>query len=258
MKSLYSAFIERLIKRYEGGYVNDPHDPGGPTNFGVTLKVLQAYRKRPVSADDVRNMSIATAKEIYAENYAKPLGFDALPAGVDCTVLDYGVNSGIGRSARVLRRVLSLPDGTTVNTSVIDAAHKVPAADLINAICDERLRFMKSLKGGAMWARYGGGWGTRVGDLRAYSINVAKGFKPQPAPDLSNVPTPKAEVPKPTRTAEGSSSFIGGLIASVAGYLSDIPASHIIGAVVAIVVIGIGVAVFRDYRAKLAEMKVHV
>ena len=62
-------------------------------------------------------------------------------------MFDYGVNSGIGRSGKVLRRVLKLPDNTSaVNDAVIAAARAADAKALIVAICDERLRFLQSLQ----------------------------------------------------------------------------------------------------------------
>ena len=72
---------------------------------------------------------------------------EALPAGVDYSVFDYGVNSGIGRSGKVLRRVVGLPDNTHVVTDeVLRAVAKRDPKALVIAINDERLAFLKRLK----------------------------------------------------------------------------------------------------------------
>lgn len=57
------------ILRKEGGYVDDPDDAGGATNFGITQDTLAAWRKHPVTKDDVRNMSVLEAKAIYSQLY---------------------------------------------------------------------------------------------------------------------------------------------------------------------------------------------
>lgn len=263
MRATLKAFLQRLIKRYEGGWVWDKRDPGGPTNFGVTWRVLAAHRGEPATsaaewAPKVKAMSIDEAIAIYEKKYAPPVLYDLLPAGVDAAMLDYAVNSGPGRANRVARRIVGSPDGTSMTPIIVDRIKVHGVERFINNLCDERLRFMRSLKGGSMWQTYGIGWGARVADLRQYSIALSKGKVPLQPPDLSTVPTPKAEVPKPGKTVETSSSGIGGVLTSIIGYLSDIPVGWIVAGVAAIIVVGVTVAVIRDYRAKLAEMKVHI
>src|SRR4029453_3238776 len=83
----------------------------------------------------------------------------------------YGVNSGIGRSGKVLRRILRLPDNTSVVTDeVIAAAWAIDPRTLITAICDERLHFLQSLK---TWPIFGRGWGRRVADVKSKALEMA-------------------------------------------------------------------------------------
>jgi len=102
MQSNYAEALRRLLV-HEGGYSNHPLDPGGPTNYGITLQDYRQYIKSTGSADDVEHMTVDQASIIYAEHYAKPLRFSELPNGVDYAIFDYGVNSGIARASRVLR-----------------------------------------------------------------------------------------------------------------------------------------------------------
>src|SRR5205085_12703724 len=84
----------RRVLASEGGYVNHPSDPGGPTNFGITIADYRAYVKPDATADDIRNMTVDDAKRIYRKRYWDVQRCDELPAGVDYSAFDYGVNSG--------------------------------------------------------------------------------------------------------------------------------------------------------------------
>jgi lysozyme family protein len=99
MQQDYQAFVERMIARYEGGYGWDRRDPGGPTKFGITCYDLAEYLGEKMNsmsawAPRVKAMTLATADEIYKKKYATACQFDALNAGCDCVVFDFGVNSG--------------------------------------------------------------------------------------------------------------------------------------------------------------------
>lgn len=168
--STYDEALRRLLA-HEGGYTNHPSDPGGPTNFGITIHDYRKYVKPGATAADVKAMTVSEAKAIYRAKYWDAQRCDELPAGVDYAVFDYGVNSGIGRSGKVLRRVLKLADNTsTVNGAVVAATNARDAKQLVSAICDERLRFLQSLK---TWSVFGKGWGRRVAEVRATALAMA-------------------------------------------------------------------------------------
>jgi len=154
MRINYNDCLTRLLKD-EGGYTNDPRDPGGATNFGITLTDYRKYIDSEGTADSVRKMSVEDAKTIYKTKYWDALGCDTLPSGVDYSCFDYGVNSGLGRPRKALQQ---FKDKT--------------GADLINAINDERLAFLKSLR---TWPTFGKGWGPRVDRVRAYSLKLNSG-----------------------------------------------------------------------------------
>lgn len=166
----YEEALRRLLV-HEGGYTNHPSDPGGPTNFGITIEDYRKYVKANASAADVRAMKVDEAKAIYRARYWDAQRCDELPAGLDYAVFDYGVNSGIGRSGRVLRRVLGLPDQTrTITDDVIAAARRADARKLIVALCGERLAFLQRLK---TWPVFGAGWGRRVAEVKAAALGMA-------------------------------------------------------------------------------------
>lgn len=162
----------RRLLMHEGGYSNHPNDPGGPTKFGITIHDYRKYVKLDATADDVRAMPVADAEAIYRDKYWDALRCDDLPAGLDYAVFDYGVNSGVTRAAKVLQRLLGLPDNGRMSDSVIAAATARDAAALVALLCDERLAFLKRLR---TWPVFGAGWGRRVAEVRRAALAMATG-----------------------------------------------------------------------------------
>lgn len=164
----------RFTLKYEGGYVDHPADPGGATNLGITIAVLRSWRGRPVTKDDVRNLKVDEAGQIYKARYWDKVEGDKLPPGVDLAVFDYAVNSGPARAAKVLQRAAGVPADGVIGMDTIAAVHARTPREMIAAVCDERLRFVKSLK---TWATFGKGWAARIAAVRAASIRMASGYK---------------------------------------------------------------------------------
>lgn len=184
-----SVSLSRLLA-HEGGYTNHPSDPGGPTNFGITLYDYRKYLNRNATSATLKAMRVEEAAVIYRARYWDALRCDELPAGVDYVVFDYGVNSGVGRSGKVLRRLLNLSDASAaIGDDVIAAARACDAAALVGKICDERLRFLKSLK---TWPVFGKGWGRRVAEVRAAALAMAKAAAaPPPDPPAAPIASPE-------------------------------------------------------------------
>jgi lysozyme family protein len=169
VKSSYDEALRRLL-RHEGGYSNHADDPGGPTNFGITIHDYRKYVKPDATAADVKAMSLDDAKAIYKSNYWDALACGALPAGIDYAVFDYGVNSGVGRAARVLQRLVDVvADGVIGAMTIAAVTHCAPTA-LIGSFCDERLQFLKSLK---TWPVFGKGWSRRVAEVKQAALAMA-------------------------------------------------------------------------------------
>lgn len=169
-----------LVLKYEGGKVDDPHDPGGRTNQGVTQKVFNAYliskKRKP---RDVYTMTAAERDDIYRARYWNLISGDKLPPGVDFVVFDGAVNSGVAQSVKWLQRALidfgaytGKVDGI-MGLMTCTAAAKHPDHDkLVAAICSRRMGFLQSLK---TWKRYGRGWSIRVANVKANGQAMAMG-----------------------------------------------------------------------------------
>lgn len=154
---------------YEGGYVNNPKDPGGATNMGITLATLQSWRNKKCSIDDVKNLTLQEATAIYNANYWRVIGGDYLPAGVDQVVFDFAVNSGVLRAKKTLQSILGVtPDGVFGDQTRF-ALEKQDSGTLIDEYCRTRLQFLQSLP---TFTTFGKGWTARVIDVRNKAHNM--------------------------------------------------------------------------------------
>ncbi|MGH6682684.1 MAG: glycoside hydrolase family 108 protein, partial [Pseudolabrys sp.] len=195
--SSYDVALARLLV-HEGGYTNDAADPGGPTNFGITIADYRKYVKPNASAADVRAMKVEQAKSIYRSRYWDAQRCDELPAGVDDTVFDYGVNSGIGRAKKVLQRVVGVTaDGVLGPDTMREVGRRDPV-QIIGAVNDERLRFLQSLR---TWPVFGKGWARRVVEVRAFSLQLAAAAAAQPAAGTAPVPSSSGAADSAAQTA---------------------------------------------------------
>lgn len=91
----FDLSIETILK-HEGGYVNDPADPGGETNFGISKRQYQGL--------DIAKLTLEQAKKIYQEDYWK---YDEIISQLVATkIFDMAVNMGHGRAHRILQEAL--------------------------------------------------------------------------------------------------------------------------------------------------------
>lgn len=153
---------------FEGGYVDHPKDPGGATNMGITFAVLQAWRKVSITKQDVRNLTKAEAQQIYEARYWRPLRGDDLRLGDDLVILDFGINSGIDRSARYVQAIVGVPQDGRIGPVTLAALAKMPSRDFIKKLCAKRLSFVQALK---IWETFGKGWARRIAHMEATALS---------------------------------------------------------------------------------------
>lgn len=94
MKTSFDKIIDFVLKS-EGGYVNNPNDPGGETKYGISKK---AYPNL-----DIKNLTLEQAKDIYRKDYWDKVKGDSLPYPLDMCVMDMAVNAGVVASLNVLK-----------------------------------------------------------------------------------------------------------------------------------------------------------
>lgn len=162
------------VLRHEGGYVDHPADPGGATNMGITRKTLARWRgispwwNLPKTA--VQTLDRSEAAQVYRASYWDLCRAAKMPPGVDLAVFDYAVNSGSGRAIRSLQKVLGVGVDGLVGPLTLGAAARSDAAKTINALCDQRLGFLKAL---SHFPVFGRGWTSRVQTVRAAALAAA-------------------------------------------------------------------------------------
>jgi lysozyme family protein len=103
--------IAEEIVRREGGYVNDPDDPGGATNWGVTIHTMRRLGldltgDGRITPADVRRLTRNQAVDIFIEHYFERPGIDGLPEVLQASVFDMYVNAG-GNAVKILQRLLN-------------------------------------------------------------------------------------------------------------------------------------------------------
>jgi lysozyme family protein len=172
-KNFKNSLMHVLV--HEGGYVDHPQDPGGATNKGVTLTVLQRFYGASMGTDDLRAITDAQLEHIYKTGYWDKCRCDDLPDGADYVVFDQAVNSGPGRSAKWLQVAVGAMVDGGIGPQTIAAILEHAPTQVINAMCDERLAFMKRIRNGDAWKTFGRGWQARVESVREYGLRLATG-----------------------------------------------------------------------------------
>ena len=167
MKENYPQALRQVLK-YEGGYVDHPKDPGGPTNKGVTQAVYDAWQKKNgLPTQSVRNISDAAVAAIYKQQYWDAISGDDLPSGVDFAVFDFAVNSGVSRAAKYLQAVVGVTQDGQIGPATIQATKTYVAM----AVTNKRLAFMQSL---SIWSTFGKGWSARISDVKNQILALTK------------------------------------------------------------------------------------
>lgn len=158
-----------LVLKHEGGFVNNPKDPGGMTNLGVTKKVWEAFVGREVDEAEMRSLTPEMVKPLYKKNYWDVIRGDDLPDGVDYATYDLAVNSGTRRAIKMLQKSAGVPDDGSIGPQTLEAVNDKNPRELAQDICENRLAFLQGLP---TWDVFGKGWGRRVADVEQIAFNM--------------------------------------------------------------------------------------
>ena len=159
------------LLRQEGGYVDNPADPGGATNLGITLATLSDWRGRPVTKQEVRDLTKSEAGAIYRARYWNVVRADSLPPGLDLAVFDFAVNSGPARAVKTLQAVVgAAQDGAVGPITLAAIARASGTVKIITELSDARMRYLRSLP---TWESFGRGWTRRVEEVKAAAVLAA-------------------------------------------------------------------------------------
>lgn len=177
----------KLTLKHEGGYVNNPKDPGGETNYGITKATAAANGYH----GSMRAIPMAVVIEIYRQKFWNAVRGDSLPMGFDFAVYDFGVNSGPARANKYAAGIT----GT--------------AAQMVKTLCAKRLSFMRAL---GTWATFGKGWSRRVAEVEAQGVKMAlQGEGKSPAVVKGTL---QAETKEAAKVSKKDAAKAGGTVAA--------------------------------------------
>lgn len=150
MSVKFLTTINRVLG-HEGGYVNDPADPGGETNWGIS--------KRSYPNVSIKELTRGQAVAIYYRDFWLKAHCEQFADGVGYQLMDSAVNSGISQSMRFLQRAAGVADDGVFGPVTLAAMRKMSETDFIMKFLAERLEFMTKLKN---WPNHGKGWARRI------------------------------------------------------------------------------------------------
>jgi lysozyme family protein len=151
----FDQAFDRLISN-EGGYVNNPADPGGETKFGIS--------KRSYPTLDIANLTREDAKAIYLRDFWLAGSMDQYDGAIGFQVFDAAVNHGIQTAIRLLQRAVGVADDGHVGPVTVAAVKARSVGNVLKLFIAERLDFWRKL---STWPTFGKGWAGRAAeDLR--------------------------------------------------------------------------------------------
>lgn len=213
---------------FEGGYVDNPHDPGGATMAGVTQAAYTNWLEKQGKPNaPVKNSTPAEREAIYRAGYWDAVRGDDLYAGLDLVVVDTGWGSGPLKAIELLQQALGITADGKIGPQTLDVlkVHE-NSTDLINAVCNRRMAFFRGL---STWKYFGKGWTVRLNGIqgKALSMNAAalKATTPipsvKPAPEASPPANPSPVAAAPAKVAPPEA--VAAVQASI-GRLTNAPA----------------------------------
>lgn len=153
--------MSERLKEIEGGYVNDPADPGGETNWGITWPFLNAARAAGAvtQSASIKTLTWEQADACYDALLWTPAKLGQAHPAIGWQVMDFAVNSGLGQAIRSLQRAIGVASDGHFGPVSQAAMEKQSSTDTLALLLAERLEFMTGLKN---WAAAGKGWARRI------------------------------------------------------------------------------------------------
>jgi lysozyme family protein len=163
MISNWQKSFELMLKS-EGGYVNNPADPGGMTNLGVTKATWENWVGRKSDETEMRGLTPEKVEPLYKKKYWDAVRGDEIEnGGVAYLLFDFAVNAGVGRSIKTLQTAVGVtPDGG-FGPMTMAAVQAIDPVELIEKFSQAKEDFYRSL---TTFSTFGKGWLNRVADVK--------------------------------------------------------------------------------------------
>lgn len=140
-----------IILSHEGGYVNDPRDPGGETRWGIS--------KRAYPGEDIRNLTRERALQLYRRDYWDACRCGEMPWPVALVLFDAAVNQGADYARRTLQAALKVEADGAIGPRTMAALAKADPVPVAIEIQAQRMMRYAALPG---WRTFGLGWTRRA------------------------------------------------------------------------------------------------
>lgn len=169
------------VLEMEGGFSDDPYDPGGPTNKGITIAVYAKWIGETVTdanrtrlVQRLKRIPDAMVSEIYRTRYWLPAGCGEMPAALALMHFDTAVNHGVATAIRMLQRTVGTDVDGEVGPETRKAVAAMPLRNLLLGYADRRRQRYRELD--HFW-RFGRGWLRRVDvTLTAAAALIGRSF----------------------------------------------------------------------------------
>lgn len=194
---LFERALAHVLKM-EGGYTDDRHDPGGPTNMGITLRVFAAWRKTTLSGTnrarlirELKRIDRETARQIYKQRYWKVARCRELAPPLAVMQFDTAVNQGPGTAIRILQEAVGTDVDGKIGPRTRAAIARASLSDILTDYAAIRERRYRALR--HFW-RFGRGWLRRVKATHKLARAVLDEFPNTPSlqregePDMTTAP----------------------------------------------------------------------
>lgn len=166
------------VLEMEGGWSEDPYDPGGPTNQGITLGVYAAWKGATLDAtntaalkEDLRRISPDTVRTIYRQRYWEPSGAGALSKGLALMHFDAAVNHGVGAASRMLQEAAGATIDGDLGPETRAAIARHTVRQLVSRYAEIRRARYRALP--HFW-RFGKGWLRRADVTQERALAAAQ------------------------------------------------------------------------------------
>jgi type VI secretion system secreted protein VgrG len=181
----YAAVI-----RAEGGYQADPADSGNydshkkliGTKYGISAPVLEAYLKRDITVDDMKNLQLSTVRSIYKNLYWDKIKGDSINDQDTAHFLfDWGVNAGVSKAVRSLQESLKYRFGKNISIDggmgpqTLSALHSSPISAVYADIVERRRQHYKDIaQANPALSKFLPGWLNRLAEFEKKKLSPAQ------------------------------------------------------------------------------------
>jgi len=206
--ALFDRALTHVLEM-EGGFTDDPYDPGGPTNRGITLHVYAAWKGAAADArlkEQLRHIPDADVRAIYAARYWRPAQCDVLRPALAFFHFDAVVNHGVTGATRLLQRAVGTDVDGEIGPLTLEAVSSLKVEAALEVYADERRKRYRALP--HFW-RFGRGWLRRVDVALERALQITRGPAPRPVPELSPQAEGASDMATPETAATSATKWWG-------------------------------------------------